>query len=244
MPVIDPDSLSAARDHVKLQLTKALKSDLEAVYASTASSSPEYIFSPAEVGRRRLRNTILDFLSIDESPEAIARAKKQFDEAVCMSDKINALACLTSFKDCPERSNALATFHRDAAGDALVLNKWFAIQASADVPDLLERVKALKTHPDFIISNPNRARSLISTFAGNLKHFHAKDGSGYRFIADCVREIDALNPQVAARLAQSFSQWKRFDEGRQALMKAELEKIKEVKGLSKDTFEVVSRCLR
>lgn len=244
MSVIDPDRLSAARDHVKLQLMKALKPELEAAYASTASTSNEYIFSPQEVGRRRLRNTILDYLSSEESTEAAQRAKKQFDDAVCMSDKINALACLTSFKDAPEREEALATFHKDAAGDALVLNKWFAIQATADIPDLLERVKALKKHPDFIISNPNRARSLISTFAGNLKHFHAKDGSGYRFIAECVKEIDALNPQVAARLAQSFSQWKRFDNDRQTLMKAELQKIKDVKGLSKDTFEVVSRCLQ
>ena len=134
-------------------------------------------------------------------------------------------------------------FHAFAAGDALVLNKWFSIQAMADLPDLLERVKALKKHPDFIISNPNRARSLLSVFAGNSIHFHATDGKGYEFVADNILELDALNPQVSARMASVFSQWKRFDTHRQELMKKQLERIRDKQGLSKDTFEVVSRCL-
>ena len=114
----------------------------------------------------------------------------------------------------------------------------------ADIPNALETVKALKKHKDFIISNPNRARSLISSFAANMAHFHNSDGSGYEFIADCVLELDALNPQVASRLVGSFSSWRRYDEGRQALMKAQLEKISQREGLSKDTFEVVSRSLK
>ena len=87
-------------------------------------------------------------------------------------------------------------FHRDAAGDALILNKWFSLQASADLPDQLARVRALKQHPDFSISNPNRARSLVSAFAMNMPHFHAADGGGYSFISDSIIELDALNPQV------------------------------------------------
>jgi aminopeptidase N len=160
-----------------------------------------------------------------------------------MTDKISALGCLISFES-QETVDATAKFYTDANSDALVLNKWFAIQAMADNKDILSKVKQLKAHPDFILTNPNRARSLISTFAGNMPHFHNKNGSGYQFIADCIIEIDRLNPQVAARLASSFSQWKRYDEQRQELMKAELTRIKNTVNLSKDTFEVVTRCLK
>jgi aminopeptidase N len=113
----------------------------------------------------------------------------------------------------------------------------------SDLPDVLDRVKALKSHPDFIISNPNRARSLLSSFCNNLVHFHASDGKGYEFMADCILEIDAINPQVAARMASCFSQWKKFGPLNQELMKSQLERIMGKEGLSKDTYEVVSRCL-
>lgn len=175
--------------------------------------------------------------------EATTLAKKQFDSANCMSDKIAALASLVS-KHSPEREEALAAFHKDAQGDALVLNKWFNIQASSDLPDLLDIVKKLKQHNDFIISNPNRARAVLAVFAGNLVHFHAEDGEGYKFLADSIIEIDALNPQVAARLSSAFSQWKRFDSHRQEAMKHNLERIKHTHGISKDTYEVVARCLK
>jgi aminopeptidase N len=105
-------------------------------------------------------------------------------------------------------------------------------------------VKRLKSHPDFTISNPNRARSLISTFCGNLAHFHSPDGLGYRFLSDSILEIDRVNPQVAARMVASFAQWKKFDEIRSDLMRLELEKILSVESLSSDTFEVVNRCLK
>lgn len=162
-----------------------------------------------------------------------------------MSDSLSALGCLSNLPvDFPLRKKALASFYDAAAGDALVLNKWFAIQASADQPGTLDTVKALKSHKDFLINNPNRARSLISVFAGNMGHFHARDGKGYAFIADCVLELDKLNPQVASRLVGSFSSWKRFDETRQGLMKDQLLRIHATEGLSKDTFEVVSRSLK
>lgn len=244
MPVVAIDSLHAARGHVKATLGSLLKAEFEAIHkANTAAPTSEFKFNPEEVARRRLQNTALDFLASEKSAESAKRSKTQFDCANCMTDKLAALACLAS-QPCAEREAALQAFHTDAGGDALVLNKWFAIQAMADLPDLLSRVKELKSHPDFLLSNPNRARSLISTFAANNVHFHATDGEGYKFIADCVMDIDALNPQVAARLAQAFSQWKRFDADRQCLMKEQLQRVKDKQGLSKDTFEVVSRCLK
>lgn len=247
MEVINPTTLHAARIHVKRQLATALQTEFESLYDTTSvtASGADYVFSPSEVGRRRLHNTCLDFLTNLDGNDSIQRAKRQFDSAAdCMTDKLAAIASLVSKKDSSEREETLATFHREAAGDALVLNKWFSIQAMADLPDLLDRVKALKSRPDFIVSNPNRARSLISVFAGNMVHFHAEDGKGYEFIADCIIELDALNPQVAARLSSAFSQWRRFNSHRQELMKAQLERIKVTSGLSKDTFEVASRCLK
>jgi aminopeptidase N len=247
MAVIDPDALSAARKRVKAGLAQMLAEEFNAIYQAVAPTTPSYVFSSSEVGRRRLRNTVLDYLSAGpDQSVAVSLIKRQFDTAQCMTDKIAALGCLVSKQGCPEREEALQSFHATAAGDALVLNKWFAIQAMADLPlpDLLDSVKKLKLHPDFSISNPNRARSLISTFAGNMKAFHAKDGQGYQFIADCVLEIDKLNPQVASRLATVFSQFKRFDDARQGMMQQQLERIKNHEGLSKDTFEIVSRTLR
>jgi aminopeptidase N len=175
----------------------------------------------------------------------VTLAAQQFTSANCMSDKLSAMASLVSLPSADaERQQAIERFYTDAAGDALVINKWFSIQAMGDRPRLLDEVKRLKSHPEFTLSNPNRARSLLSVFTGNMLHFHAKDGAGYEFIADSVIEIDRLNPQVAARMAGSFSLWRRFDVDRQALMKQAVERIKNTEGLSKDTFEVCLRTLK
>lgn len=160
-----------------------------------------------------------------------------------MTDKVASLSCLASL-DCPERKEAMEQFLIEAAGNALVINKWFMIQAMADYDGLINDVIALKSHPDFIISNPNRARSLISAFSSNLYHFHKADGSGYKFLADCIIELDKLNPQVSARMVSSFAQWKLFDERRSALQKEQLERIQAQEKLSPDTYEVVLRCLK
>jgi aminopeptidase N len=241
MEIIDPDRLHLARKHVQGSLAIELFSELQSAYLDTQGPAA-YVFSPEEVSRRRLRNTCLAYLTSVESKAAIELAYTQFVNANCMSDKISALSSLASTSG-PEREKVLQQFFTDAAGDALVINKWFGIQAMADRKGLLNDVKQLKSHPDFTMTNPNRARSLISVFAGNMPYFHAQDGKGYEFIADCVIEIDKCNPQVAARMAGSFSQWRRFDTARQTLMQQELNRILSTQGLSKDTYEVCSRTL-
>jgi aminopeptidase N len=244
--VIDPDAIHAAIKHTKKSLAIALKAELQTVYDSLTGSGP-YEFSASEVGRRRLRNTCLDYLSAADSVEdAAERAMGQFKTANCMSDKLAALSALVDLPMAsPERSKALSAFYEDAKGDALVLNKWFAIQASASVDKLLDLVQDLKKHPDFTMTNPNRCRSLVQVFAGS-KHFHATDGAGYAFLADNIIELDVEinNPQVAARMAGVFSRWRKYGPERQILMKAQLERIKNTPGLSKDTLEVVSRSLK
>lgn len=244
MPVILVDALHAARKRVKVGLAALLKSELQSVYSMTSKAPKTYSFTKEEVGRRRLRNTVLDYLSTDGSKESITRAKAQYDAASCMTEKIAAFGSLMSMPSCEEKEAVIDSFFVAANGDALVLNKWFAVQAMADVPNLLATVKTLKQHPSFTMSNPNRARSLISTFAANMPYFHAVDGSGYEFVADCVIELDKLNPQVASRLTTAFAQWRRFDEVRQGLMRGQLERIGAREGLSKDTFEIVTRSLK
>jgi len=125
-----------------------------------------------------------------------------------------------------------------------VMDKWFALQASSQLTDTVSQVEALLDHPDFEITNPNRVRSLIGVFAhGNQLHFHSKDGSGYALLGDQVLRLDKFNPQVAARMVGALNQWKRYDEGRQTLMRAQLERIVGTEKLSRDVYEIVSRNL-
>ena len=128
-------------------------------------------------------------------------------------------------------------------GNGLVVDKWFTLQALSLHPDIIDHVRALAQHADFTISNPNRVRSLYMAFAGNPAAFHAKDGSGYKLIADLILELDPINPQTAARFVSPLGRWRRIEPGRAALMKAELERIAAADNLSRDTFEQVSRSL-
>jgi aminopeptidase N len=160
-----------------------------------------------------------------------------------MTDALAALAVLAGIA-CPERDAALAAFHAKWHDDPLVLDKWFSIQATSPLPDTVARVRALSAHADFDLRNPNRIRALVGAFAGaNQVRFHDAKGEGYRFLADIVIQLDPANPQVAARLVGSLGQWRRFDAARQALMKGELSRILALTGLSKNTYEVVSKSM-
>lgn len=246
----DIDRIHLSRAYVKEVIAAALAPEFRATYDALAigsRSTDEYKFNAAEVGRRKLRNTCLDYMCTGTAAgisEGIKLAKIQFDESNCMSDRLSALSILANKGPAyTESVEAIADFYTTAAGNALVLNKWFTIQATADYDGLLTQVKELKSHPDFLISNPNRARSLIGAFMSNLYHFHKADGQGYRFMKENILELDKLNPQVAARMAGCFSQWKKYGQGRQTLMEGELKDILATEGLSRDTFEVVNRCL-
>ena len=160
-----------------------------------------------------------------------------------MTDAMAALACLANCAGA-ERDRALAMFYEKWKDEALVVDKWFRVQATSCLPGTLERVKALAAHPAFDLRNPNRARALLHAFAmDNPLHFHAADGSGYRWVAEQVVALDRLNPQVASRLARAFDRWKKYDAGRQAHARAALESIRDAEGLSGNVGEVVGRAL-
>ncbi len=161
-----------------------------------------------------------------------------------MTDTLAAIRGLI-FVDSSQVDKALSDFESKWIEDMLVMDKWFIMQAIKPGSDTVNKVRDLMRHPAFSIKNPNKVRALIGVFAMlNPTGFHAADGSGYKFHADRVIELDPINPQIAARMAAAFNRWKRYDEGRQVLMKAELQRISSVDKLSGDVTEIVASALR
>jgi aminopeptidase N len=237
MEIADVDAIHAVRDAARIAINAALHDRLKATYDRLADSGVYSIDGPA-IGRRSLRNVCLGYLSAGGDPDL---ASRQFDTAGNMTDSLAALAVLAGI-DRPERTAALAAFHAKWRDDPLVLDKWFSIQATSPLPNAVEHVRALSAHADFDLRNPNRIRALVGAFAGaNQVRFHDQRGNGYRFLSDIVLQLDPANPQVAARIVGPLGQWRRMDASRQTLMKAELNRILALPGLSTNTFEVVSK---
>jgi aminopeptidase N len=159
-----------------------------------------------------------------------------------MTDRQAALGVLVSLQ-ASERQAALDAFYQRFHDDPLVLDKWFALQASAQRPDTVDQVLKLAQHPDFTMNNPNRLRSLAGVFGANHWAFHSLDGRGYAFLADMIIAADKLNPQIAARLVPPFGRWRRFEPNRAALMRQALERVAATPGLSKDVYEQVTKSL-
>lgn len=249
---IDPWAIKKARGALKQALAREFQAELKERYDSLTKDmgGEEFTVDAVSIGRRRLRNVCLDYLcSIKETAEeqkaAAELATTHFTSASGMTDKMAALSALANMdgEGAAARDSALQSFYDDANGDALVLNKWFSVQALADLPDVLDRVKALTKHPDFTMKNPNRCRSLIGAFTMNTA-FHDDSGAGYQFLGEALVELDKLNPQISSRMASSLIAWKKYSEERGSLMKTELEKLAEMKPISEDLFEIVSRGLK
>jgi aminopeptidase N len=242
MDVMRPLALHGGREHVRASLLAALREDFLRVYRALDVDVP-YSVEPAEIGRRRLKNVCLSYLCAAKDAEGEALAMEAFRRATCMTDSLAALSCLASLPG-PSKDEALADFYAAAKGDPLVLNKWFTIQATADLPDAVERVAALLKHPDFSLRNPNRVRAVVSAFANaNLAHFHAEGGAGYKLVTDAILEVDKINGLVAARLTGSLSLWRKFELQRRNLMKEQLDRLAKTEGLSRDTYEIVQQNL-
>jgi aminopeptidase N len=237
MEIADVDAIHAVRDAARVAISEALHDRLRSTY-DRYTDNGSYSISGAAIGGRSLRNVCLAYLSASGDP---ALAKRQFDSAGNMTDSLAALSVLASI-DCAERKAALAAFHSKWHGDPLVLDKWFSIQATSTLPETVAHVRALSEHADFDLRNPNRIRALVGAFAGaNQVRFHDPMGEGYRFLADIVIQLDPANAQVAARIVSPLGQWRRMDASRQALMKVQLNRILALPGLSKNTYEVVSK---
>ena len=242
MEVIDVEAIHGARERLRRDIGENLQDDLAKAYYANQSNQP-YSPDALSAGRRSLKNTALAYLSTLDDPGALARVTDQFHSADNMTDIMGALAVLNNL-DVPARAAALETYFERFRRDSLVVEKWFSLQAMTNLPGALATVKSLMEHEAYSNRNPNKVRALIGAFVmGNPLGFHASDGSGYGFLGDRVIEIDPFNPSLAARLMRSLGRWRRFDQGRQDLMKAELTRILDTDGLSSDTYEVATKSL-
>ncbi|PXA99447.1 aminopeptidase N [Nostoc sp. 3335mG] len=241
MPVVDPDAIFAAREALRRDLGREHEALWRSAHEAVRSNRFEY--SPAGKGARRIKNVSLGYIAASGASDAADLALAQFEASDNMTDRQGALGVLVSSTAAEQRATAIDAFYSRYADNALVLDKWFQTQALSSRDDTAQAVEALAAHPAFTLANPNRARSLIGAFGVNQRAFHDVSGRGYRFLADQLLALDKLNPQTAAKLLPPLGRWKRFDAGRAAKMRAELERIVATPGLSKDMFEQASKSL-
>jgi len=242
LSVIDPVAITEARNFLKQTLAAEYRDELQTVYDANADEG-EFSVDAVAVGRRAMKNLCLSYLASLADDDAVDLIIDQIENAITMTDVMAGMSGLIHI-DCPERELAINAFYEKWQGDALVVDKWLTLQAMSHLPDTLAQVKGLMSHPAFNIKNPNKARALISGFvSGNPYRFHDESGAGYEFLADRIIELDKMNPQIAARMVAPLIQWRRYDEVRQAKMKAQLQRILDLPGLSKDSYEVVSKGL-
>jgi len=238
---VDPDRLHAARNRLRQAIAAPLKDALLEVYHANAVAGP-YQPDAASAGRRALRNAALSLLMELATVDIRALCYEQYAQSDNMTESFAALGMLSNC-DCLERDKALDSFYARWQDEALVVDKWLAVQATSRLPDTLARVRGLLAHPAFDIKVPNKVYALIRSFGANHVRFHAADGGGYAFLADQVLALNTLNPQVAARMARGFDRWKRFDAARRARAQSQLERIRDAAGLSRDVAEIVNKTL-
>ena len=248
LDVVDPQRVHAVREAMRAQLATALHADWEQAYEANRDTGA-YTPDPRSSGRRALAGMALMYLCIAAraSGDTVWPGKtlQRFKDAGNMTDRFNALNALVSSGHALA-AQALARFHALFKDEALVIDKWFALQAGAPDRggDILPLVKQLMKHPDFSIKNPNRARSVIFSYcSANPGAFHRSDAAGYVWWSDRVIELDAINPQVAARLARALDRWSKLAEPYRSAAQEAIARVASRPDLSKDTHEVVTRAL-
>ena len=236
---INVSALSKARKAFCDQFAQALEQELLQVFNNIDAAS--YSYTQDAVNQRRCKNVVLAHLA--RLPQHEGAIVAQFDAADNMTDTLGALR---SAQHCNSATfdTLMARFEATWNHDPLVLDKWFALHATQNRDEIFATITMLCEHPQFAMSNPNRVRSVIGSFAFyNSERFHALDGSGYKFVTDYLLKLDAVNPQVAARIVTPLTQWQGFANEHQVLMKQQLGRLLNHKGLSKDVFEKVSKSL-
>lgn len=241
MKVSDTDSIHFAREWLKKELATKLEKEFLAHYQRLNQPKP-YEFNVQAVGDRSLKNLCLYYLLIANKDQHQDLALNQFHQSNNMTESLGALLALNDH-DTAARERLLIEFYGTWQGEALVVDKWLALQASSNLENALSRVKQLLMHPAFDLKNPNKVRSLIGAFSSNQAHFHARSGEGYEFLSDQVIQIDHFNPQLAARIVEPLLRWQHLDKDRQQLVCKQLERILAVKNLSKNVYELVSKGL-
>ncbi len=236
---IDVDAVDTVLNSITVSLSATLEDELSATYHTLKQA--EYTIDHAAIGKRALRNQCLQFLAHTDKGNTLVKA--QYEAANNMTDTIAAMSAANSAQlEC--REELMADYSDKWKHDGLVMDKWFALQGTNPAEDALEKVKATMNHEAFSLKNPNRTRSLIGSFlAANPVRFHDKSGSGYQFAGEILRQLNDSNPQVASRMIDPLLKFRKYDEARQAMIRAELEKLKAMDNLAKDLFEKVTKAL-
>ncbi len=240
MKNIDVESLDKARNFIKQALANALEVEFLSIYNQNFLTG-EYKIESADVAKRSLKNTCLSYLMCTDNPDILRLCKQQYDDANNMTDSISALS-LFVHNEADGYQQMLQDFYDKWQDNALVMDKWFIVQATIPARNTINLVKELMTHNLFSLENPNKVRSLVGAFSSsNLIGFHTREG--YQFLTDQVIALNKINPQIASRMVSIFNTWKKFEKSLQALMKTELKRIHQTKNLSPDVFEVVDKAL-
>ncbi len=241
LEVVTPQAIHAARQTLRHTMAAAMRADWLAVYA-TNQTPGDYSPDPLSAGKRALKNCALSYLAELDDADTQKLAQTQYEHANNMTDRLAALSALAN-SHAAGKAAALAKFYKYFEQEPLVIDKWFTLQAMARTTDVAA-VRKLMRHPAFSLKNPNRARSLIFSFCnGNPAQFHAADGSGYAFWAEQVIALNALNPQVAARLARSLDRWRKYAPAQQEKMQHALKQVAQSATLSNDVLEVITKSL-
>jgi len=241
--LIDVDVLYAARKALVKRIAHCLRDDFIAEHARLSKNVRDNAADGATMGRRGLKNLCLSYLAVLGDPKILKQVFRQATGSKNMTDKIAALGILAETNS-PLSEKAFAAFKKKWKKSPPIMDKWLAVQAGAKRGDVLKTVRRLTRHPAFTFKNPNRISALIGVFAGNGLGFHARNGSGYRFIADMILKIDPINPHSAAALAKNFTSWRNYTCERQRMMQAELKRLSKQKKLSANTQEVVGKSLK
>ena len=239
---VNVTQLVNARRTFLTALGTALQPDLIMIFEQETARADDAVHGVA-IGRRKLRLQCLYLLLKTEERRWLPVCETLLNTAKTMTDQLAGLLGMVHSRDVTAQERAIALFYTKWSQDVLVLDKWFAVQATADEDGALDKVRALLSHPAFIYTNPNRVRSLIGCFVqGNPRQFHAENGSGYQFLREQLLHIDKMNPQLSGRLALPLTRWQRLDKPRQALIKTQLQLLNQQE-LSNDLAELVHKSL-
>lgn len=241
MHQVDVDAIHAAREYLLLQISALLAPVLESLYNMYHKAVSQFEFSAEQIGMRQFKNACFSLLLKQKSYADFAMKQFQSSYKKNMTDQLAALHAL-SHLDVPERQETLDLFYQAWSHDALVVDKWLAIQAGSHLNSTIENVQSLLLHPAFDLKNPNKVYALIGTFGQrNSICFHDVSGAGYALVRNVVLELDTFNPQIAARMVKPLLNWQRYDLVRQQLMQEQLDVILQHKKLSTDLYELVSK---
>ncbi len=240
--IVDFEPLYKAKEQLEKLIAKKYEAKLLKLYFENHEAQNEVIDSIG-IGKRALKNRVISLLSALESKEIAHIAKEQYEHSITMTDRIAALDVLEAI-DAHQSAIAFDDFYQKYQNNSLVMNKYFALLAASPREGVLDRVMALQNDPVYDEKVPNLVRSLIGVFARNYKYFHAKDGHGYAFVSQKIIEIDKINPQMGSALSGAFKLYPKMNHENKKMMKKALECIVSTQGVSKNTFEIVSKILK